>query len=147
MDNIVSLLKSIENETDSIIRVAVVGGIDIIAEEMKAQINALPIDHGRGTENHKLAGVTNTQKRGLLEGLGTTPIETVGGMTYQKIGFGGYNENGQANQMIARWVESGTSHQTKVAFVRKALNRSKQRAQERAEELARKKVKEIQERT
>lgn len=146
------MLKTLETDTEYILKTAIWDGANIIAEEIKKNIENLPIDHGHGTDSNELQGITQTQKDGLLEGLGMTPFDNDNGFISQKIGFGGYNNlrtkrfpNGQPNNMIARWVESGTSHQRKNAFVRRSLNTSRQKAIDKVQQRMTEQVKKLQE--
>lgn len=116
---------------------AIYTGAGIVADEIKAGIQALPIVSGYGTAEKPLpGGVTKAQKDGLLDGLGIAPLQDDGGYLNVKIGFDGYNRTktekyprGQPNQLVARGVESGTSWKQKHPFVRPAINRSRKRAE------------------
>lgn len=116
---------------------AIYTGAGIVADEIKAGIQSLPVVRGYGTaENPLPGGVTQPQKQGLLDGLGIAPLQDDGGYLNVKIGFDGYNRTktekyprGQPNQLVARGVESGASWKQKRPFVRPAVNRSRKRAE------------------
>lgn len=131
-------LSMLAKDISSIAGRATYRGAEIIADEIKAGIEALPIVHGYGTQNHKLpGGVTQTQKQGLLDGFGISNLQNDLGYYNVKIGFDGKNDvhttmypSGQPNQLVARGVESGSSWKEKHPFVRPAVNRAKKRAEQ-----------------
>lgn len=108
-----------------------------VADAIVKNINTLPIvnDTERGTANNPIDGVTQWQRTGLLEGFGISKFQDRNGFLNVKLGFDGYNsttgKNGkkQANVMIARSVESGTSFRKKHPFVAPAVRRSKTNAE------------------
>lgn len=122
----------------AVIGVTIYSGAGIVADAMKAEIEALPvIDHRiRGSERKKLTGITSVQKRGLIEGFGISKMEREGGYYCVKLGFDGYNDvetpnsGYQPNAMIARAVNSGTSFREKNPFVDRAVNKSKGEAEQ-----------------
>ena len=132
---------------------AIYTGAGIVADEIKAGIQALPIVSGYGTTEKPLpGGVTKAQKDGLMDGLGIAPLQDDGGYLNVKIGFDGYNRTktekyprGQPNQLVARGVESGTSWKQKHPFVRPAINRSRKRAEAAMAEVLDKEIEKIME--
>ena len=111
------MLSKIEGVTDDMIGRAVYEGAGIVADAVKANIEALPIVTGYGTSENPLpGGVTAVQKAGLREGFGISKLQDDSGYLNVKLGFDGYNRTktekypgGQPNQLVARGVESGTS--------------------------------------
>lgn len=109
----------------------------IVADEIKEEIDALPVITGYGTPEHPLpGGVTAAQKAGLRDGMGISPMQNRQGYLNVKIGFDGYNQTktekypeGQPNQLVARGVESGASWKRKRPFVRPAVNQARKRAE------------------
>ena len=92
---------------------AIYAGAKIITDKIRENIQTLPAQpdsYGLIAYRNKWpAPLTETAKRGLLEGLGITPMEDDNGFYNVKIGFDGYNliktkkyPNGQPNAMIAR---------------------------------------------
>ena len=85
-----------------------------------------------------LSGPGDTQKKGLWESLGVTPLSDDGkGFLNVKVGFDGYNRmntkrwpKGQPNQMIARSIERGTSFMKANPFVKRAVAQTQKRAKE-----------------
>lgn len=120
-----------------IIGQAIYKGADIMADAIRKTTEALPEvassessrvflsnrKHGSGAS--KLRGVTSAQKKGLLDGLGITPMNEENGYYDRKIGFDGYNDDGQANVLIARSVNSGTSFREKIPFVDQAVRQAR----------------------
>ena len=110
---------------------------DKIRENIQA-LPAQPDSYGLIAYRNKWsAPLTDTAKRGLLEGLGITTMEDDNGFYNVKIGFDGYNElrtrkypKGQPNQLIARSIESGTSISEKRPFVTPAIRATRKEAQQ-----------------
>lgn len=123
----------------------------MVADAIRESIKGLPVVRGvTATEQDPIDGITATQKKGLLEGLGISPMQATGGYYNVKIGFDGYNQRktkkfpkGQPNQMIARAVESGTSLRKKHPFVRPAVKLSRKTAEQAMVETADKEIKKI----
>lgn len=112
----------------------------LIAEAVAKNVQALPIvnDNARGTPSNPIDGVTQWQKKGLLDGLGLPKFSNDANFMNTKLGFDGYNKtkgkNGyQANIVIARSVESGTSFRKKHPFVAPAVRRYRTYAENRME--------------
>ena len=101
---------------------AIYAGADIVADEIRKGIDTLP-------------EVTGTTKKGLEDSLGISPLRDDNGYLNVKIGFDGYNEDGTANQLMARIMESGTSKTHKHPFVRPAVNRAKKAAEQKMAEV------------
>ena len=70
-------------------------GADVVANEIRKGIDALPVvDHRvKGSEDHKIAGLTSAQKKGLQESFGITPLSQEDGYYNVKLGFDGYNSD------------------------------------------------------
>lgn len=121
---------------------AIYEGAAIMADEIKAEIEGLPVVKGFGTELNPLSGgVTAVQKAGLKDGLGIAPMQDDGGFLNVKIGFDGYNRtktekypHGQPNQLVARGVESGTSWKQPHPFIKPAISRARKRVEKRMAE-------------
>ena len=130
-------------ETERIAGRAIYEGAAIMADEIKAGIKSLPVVTGYGTEQNPLpGGVTATQKKGLIDGLGIAPMQDDKGFLNVKIGFDGYNRTktekypqGQPNQLVARGVESGTSWKQPYPFVKPAISRARKQVEKRMAEI------------
>lgn len=134
----IAQLQKLGNDTDEIIGKAVYQGAAIVADAIKAEINALPIDKGYGTADNPCIGVNAIQKKGLTEGFGISKMQNERGYINVKIGFSGYNAlqtkkypNGQPNALIARAVVSGTSFRRPNQFIDRAQKSVKAAAEEK----------------
>lgn len=132
-------LSRLEKMTPEVAGRAIYQGAKIVADEIRKEIEKLPIVQGYGTaENPLPPGVTKAQKEGLLDGLGITPLGQKDGFYNVKIGFDGYNKtktekypNGQPNQLVARGLESkDVVWKQKNPFVRRATRRAKKPAEQ-----------------
>lgn len=131
------MLSRLGKNTEKIAGEAIYAGAKIVADEIRKGIEGLPVITGYGTQSDPLpGGVTATQKKGLLDGLGITPMAEKAGFYNVKIGFDGYNRTrteqypqGQPNQLVARGAESGTSWKQKSPFIRPAVTRVKPQAE------------------
>ena len=137
------MLSKIEGVTDDMIGRAVYEGAGIVADAVKANIEALPIVTGYGTSENPLpGGVTAVQKAGLREGFGISRLQDDSGYLNVKLGFDGYNRtqtekypSGQPNQLVARGVESGTSWKQKKPFIRPAVNKTRKQAEQKMKDV------------
>ena len=144
-------LSKLESETTRIAGAAIYEGAAIMTDEIKKGIQNLPVVRGYGTERNPLpGGVTATQKKGLLDGLGIAKMQDDGGYINVKIGFDGYNRTqttkypqGQPNQLVARGVESGTSWKQAHPFVKPAIARSRRIVEEKMKEVIEREIAKI----
>lgn len=127
-------LKNISREA---IGQAIYEGAGIVADQVMANIQSLPVDERGYTKEGTLHGVTSLQKAGLAEGFGIAKLQDEGGYAHVKLGFNGYNgvkskryPNGQPNSMIARSVNSGSSFRDRIPFVDNAVNAKKSAAEQ-----------------
>lgn len=135
---------------------AIYKGAGIIADEIRAGAESLPakpdIEGLAAYRKKEPAPLTESAKRGLLDGLGITSMQEDNGYFYVKIGFDGYNRiktkkypKGQPNAMIARSLESGSSVSKKKPFIRPAVNRKKQEAEKAMAEVIDQEMKKLME--
>lgn len=124
-------------ESRKIIEKAVYAGADVVADEIKNGLKALPVEEGFGTPEHPLNGVGRSQKADLIEYFGLAPMENDDGYINTKAGFDGYGRiktktypKGQPNAMLMRSIESGTSFRNKHPVIRPAVNRSRKKSKE-----------------
>lgn len=132
-ERMLSLLAEL-NTVQGICGATVYAGADVMADAIRAEIEALPVVPANrvGTPDNKLAGITGKQKDGLLDSFGITPMQHKDGFYEVKLGFDGYNDvqtaahpNGQPNSLIARSVNSGTSFRQKIPFIDRAVRSAK----------------------
>ena len=154
LDSVDALIKEFnkfDEASDKMFKEALYDGAGVVADEVRRHVSSIPIQERTrrggtpqwGTDKQKLEGITSIQKEGLESGLGVATFKNEGGSITTAIGFDGYNADGEANQKIARSVESGSSIRKKHPFVRPALNAAKHRAEEAMKKKILDKVKEI----
>ena len=91
-------------------------GLEVAEKQVRTELQRVQSDEATGQ---------------LLNSLGTTPIKMDrNGNWNGKVGFHGYDKNGVPNQLKARVMESGTSKRKKRPFIRPALNKCRQAAEE-----------------
>lgn len=137
-------LSKLATKSDEIARKAIYEGAKIVADKIKANLDALPEEKFRYLgDGEKFVGVPESQKKDLTESFGVTPISIDGSGNWNaKIGFDGYGSiptnkypQGVPNQLIARAIESGSSVRQKKPFVRPAVNATRKKAQEKMGEV------------
>lgn len=121
---------------DKIIGAAIYDGAAIVADTVRAELDAVPTDERWGTPSSPKSGPSQEEKNGLKDSLGVTPMRDDNGFVNVKIGFDGYQgkptrkyPRGKPNQMIARSVNSGTSFMTAAPFMKNAIRKSRKLAE------------------
>lgn len=145
LDKYVDQLERLGKKTDTVISEAVYEMAKVVADEVKANLIALPsVPDTEGlkafaSEPQQKIPITKAQKWGLVHSFGIASLRNEGGFIHVKIGFDGYNEvqtktfpNGQPNALIARSIESGSSTREKTPFLRPALAAARKQAIEAA---------------
>lgn len=145
LDKYVAQLERLGKKTDTVISEAVYEMAKVVADEVKANLIALPsVPDTEGlkafaSEPQQKIPITKAQKWGLVHSFGIASLRNEGGFIHVKIGFDGYNEvktktfpNGQPNALIARSIESGSSTREKTPFLRLALAASRKKGIEAA---------------
>lgn len=136
-------IEKLYEKSDNMLKACVYPGVNVVADAIRKEIGNIPIVDAMplGDKENQILGITRTQRDGLLEGLGVSPILNEKGIVNAKIGFNGYNKattntypKGQPNAIIARSIESGTSFRKKYPFVDKAVKASKAEAEEAIKE-------------
>lgn len=128
-------------EGKTIAEKAVCAGAAIVADAVRANIDALPAVKDEwgviAYNNNWSAPLTETAKKGLQDGFGISPMGSEDGMLNVKLGFDGYNgmktkkyPKGQPNVLLARSIESGSSIAKKRPFVAPAVRKTKKAAEE-----------------
>ena len=146
LEEYIEKLKRLEKNSEGIAKQALYEGAGIVADEIRKEVENLPIDEKWGTPEHQATGIRKKQKKGLLgnigDGMGISEMRKDNGVINVRIGFRGYNEiktklypKGQPNRMIARAVESGTSFSKKIPFSRKAVKWAEVPAREKIREV------------
>ena len=145
LDKYVAQLERLGKKTDTVISEAVYEMAKGVADEVKANLIALPsVPDTEGlkafaSEPQQKIPITKAQKWGLVHSFGIASLRNEGGFIHVKIGFDGYNEvktktfpKGQPNALIARSIESGSSTREKTPFLRPALAAARKQAIEAA---------------
>ena len=139
------IIRSLGENADDVVKKAVYEGSAIIANQVSANISAIPIDESWGTESHPKNGITAVEKAGLQDSFGIADMQDDNGFINTLIGFQqpDYNANGKANIMIARATQSGTSFSKKIPFFANALRATRGRARERMVQVAEEEFKKL----
>lgn len=124
-------------------------GAGILADALKAQISALPVDDGNNKKKGR-RNPTQAEKDGLISGMGIAKKRTSGDTSDITIGFDGYNGNatpkyprGQANAMIANAINAGTTFRNRIPFKKAAVSAASAAAEAAMIAEAEKLIKEI----
>lgn len=144
LSNYIAYLQSIEAVTDEIIGEAVYDMAKVVADKVRANIEALPAvsnEANIATYREGYSRLSEPEKQGLMDGFGVSPLQDDSGYRNVKLGFDGYNSvktkkypQGQPNVLIARVTESGSSYRQKTPFMRTAVNASRKEALEKGRE-------------
>ena len=139
IDKYTEQLKNLEFAGADIIGAAIYKGADIVADAVKANIQALPA-----------SACTDVEKEGLLDGFGIARMKDENGYFNVKVGFDGYNAdktkkwpNGKPNSMIARSIEGGTSWKARHPFIAPAVKATKDAAEQAMAEEIEKQIEKV----
>lgn len=127
------LNKLAASEATNAMKAGVYEGAGAAADALKAEIASLSAEKGSWPFYKKtIVGLSETQKQGLIDGVGIASIEDKNGVINTKVGFNGYNDHvtehypkGQPNALVARSLESGSSIGTKHPFVRPTASKAR----------------------
>lgn len=136
------------SETTKVLVEGVYLGAGEIARALKAAINELPSEEGSWQFYEKtIVGLSDTQKQGLIDGVGIAKIESDGSSVNTKVGFNGYNDHvtkhypqGQPNALVARSLESGSSIGTKHPIVRPTANKVRKTVEKKMADKVKKEI-------
>lgn len=139
LNRYIEYLQKINVVTDEVIGEAVYEMAKVVADKVRANIQALPAVPNAAniaTYRQGYSRLSDKEKQGLLDGFGISPLQEDSGFVNVKLGFDGYNSvktkkypQGQPNALIARVTESGSSYREKTPFMRPAVNASKKPAE------------------
>ena len=125
IDSFIKDINELAGDAEGICKMAVYDGAAVVADAVKANINALPTRVNKFVpKGHKARGATANEKAALISGFGISRMRANGTVDVS-IGFDGYTETGKPISMIARSIESGTSWLQKTPFVNKGVASSK----------------------
>lgn len=146
LDEYLSKIGNLEHMSPKIIGFATYEGAKVVADQIRANIQALPTSTsgGGGRRNP-----TQVEKAGLLEGLGVAKHQVDGSFYNVKIGMDGYNAHvterypqGHPNAMVARSIEAGTSFMNRIPFISRAVSQTRAAAEDAMREEVDKQIKE-----
>lgn len=155
MDEYAAYLQRIGKNTREILGAGVYAMANTVADAVRKNIEALPakpdIEGIEAYRQGRKAQLTISEKRGLEEGFGVSPMQNERGYLNVKLGFDGYNKvktrkypKGQPNVLIARSVESGSSVREKSPFIRPALRQTQNEALKKGQEAIEEKIKQAE---
>ncbi len=155
MDEYAAFLQRIGKNTREILGAGVYAMANTVADAVRKNIEALPakpdIEGIEAYRQGRKAQLTISEKKGLQEGFGISPMQNERGYLNVKLGFDGYNEvktrkypKGQPNALIARSVESGSSVREKSPFIRPALRQTQNEALKKGQEAIEEKIKQAE---
>ena len=139
IDTYISDLTKLYNDSEEICKRSAYMGAKIVADRCRAEISNIPVESAKEKESRGgfANGLTNSQKNGLLAGLGIAHFRKDGSFINVKIGMDGYNSTvtkhypkGQPNAMIIRALESGTSFRTRNPVITRATNAARGAAEQ-----------------
>lgn len=146
LEEYAQMLQEIGANTQEICGVGVYAMAEIVANQIRQNLDALPaepdIEGLAAWREKRKARLTESEKKGLQDGFGVTPMENTDGYWNVKLGFDGYNSvktkkypQGQPNVMIARATESGSSVREKTPFIRRAVSSTQKKAVKKCKEV------------
>ena len=155
MDEYAAYLQRIGKNTREILGAGVYAMANTVADAVRKNIEALPakpdIEGIEAYRQGRKAQLTISEKKGLQEGFGISPMQNERGYLNVKLGFDGYNKvktrkypKGQPNVLIARSVESGSSVREKSPFIRPALRQTQNDALKKGQEAIEEKIKQAE---
>ena len=153
LDNYIAYLQRMNLLTEEIIGEAVYDMAKVVADSVRANIEALPTVSNAAniaTYRQGLSRLSDPEKQGLLDGFGVSAMQNEGGYLNVKLGFDGYNSvktkkypQGQPNALIARVTNSGSSYRQKTRFLDKAVAATQKQAETAAQAKIDEKIKAI----
>lgn len=153
LNSYIAYLQSIEAVTDEMIGEAVYDMAKVVADKVRANIEALPAvsnEANIATYREGYSRLSEPEKQGLMDGFGVSPLQDDSGYRNVKLGFDGYNSiktkkypQGQPNALIARVTESGSSYREKTPFIRPAVNAARKPAEKAGQAKIDEKIKSI----
>lgn len=134
---------------DKVIGAAVYDGAAVVADAVREEIQALPVDDSHDKKT-KLDGPSSETKQALLDHMGVTPMRDDNGFFNVKVGFDGYAGKptlkyplGKPVPMLARAVQRGTSFMEGHAFVKSAVRKSRKKSEAAMKQRVEKEIEDI----
>lgn len=128
-------IRKLEKISDSreILGPCVFEGAKIVTDQIRTQIQMIPDSGDYVPEGKKRSGATDTERSGLLAGLGIAKMTDDRGFLNVKPGFTGKNADGENNTTVARAINSGTSFRRAYPFMSRAVSASRAAAEQAIE--------------
>lgn len=135
LDEYMKRLSKLDDQVENIEKKAIYEAASIVADAVRTSIDGIRVESLGPTNSTYELNRRKLQKKGLQDGMGVSKMENDNGFLNVKVGFDGYNDvktkkhpNGQANMMIARAFNSGTSFNRKQPFFDQAVRSSRKQA-------------------
>ena len=128
LDEFVDKVERLGRNPAAFVKRAIYAGADVMANEIHAAINGLPVDNDFGIKKKPKNGITSEEKASLLAGFGISKMDESDARVTVAIGFKGKSPSGVTNATVMRRIESGTSVMQKRPTIRPAANRAKSQA-------------------
>ena len=142
-------LEKIEQNTDEIVEKAIEAGINIVTDDLRAEIRALRT-RGDDEKAGQLTLPTEANKKSLLDSLGYTPVKLSDQKYDAKAGFSGLDNNktkaypaGHPNAVMASAINRGTSFMQGQPFINRAAKKAKKKAIEEMNRVITEEIKKI----
>lgn len=139
IEKYVELLITTETQTKNMLGRSLHPGAKVVSDECKRRLENLRTDDSLFKYHAYRSGPTSRQKRGLIESMGIARMRVHGGTYDVKLGFDGYNgipanlpgrkAKVQANAMVARSVNKGTSFMKPQPFMDQTIIAKKAEAE------------------
>ena len=156
-DDFSALLNNLAGDQAVVVmKAAVYAGIGALADALKSEVGALPVQSGYMPKNKKTGEIKKRNVVGtndieaLKNGIGISRIQSDKDKADAVVSFNGYNgrptkkyPKGVPLELIARSIESGSSVRQKNPFVRRTFNKSKTSSEQKAIDAGQKKLDEI----
>ena len=126
LDDMAFMLNRLTDKSETVIKRAIYDGAGIMADAVRGNIGSIRTGGPSDWERRR----REAQKAGLQEGLTSFMIKNNGYKIEGGVGFDGYNSLGQANRMMARVFNSGTSFSSKQPFFDRAIRSSRNAARQ-----------------
>lgn len=134
LDEYIEKLEKLEFDSSKYLGEALYKGAGIAADIMKSELLSIPVDDRPNTWGMQRKSIRSVEKAGLINGFGISPQQEKDGAINVKLGVHGYNKLGQANIVIARSLESGTSFMPKNRVFTRGQNKAKKECEKAIEE-------------
>ena len=141
-DEVELMLSRLQSGSKEVCNKALYEGAKILADALRSEIEALPVDDSAHKDDEIRHGVRTIEKQGLIESMGVAMFRDEGGTITTHLGFDGYNglrskrwPGGQPNSMIARSVNSGTSFMQAIPFIDRTRRTHAKAAEAKMEEV------------